>query len=164
MREDPTTKKALQTLVRHPRLALKAIAAELGVPYDTVHSWVAPDGPVPTLRQVRQLVAAARRLDEPAARQLAEELFGLEVAGWLLAVAPAHPGRPAELAREVLEAGAAVGRVSAWVVEATADGVVGPSEAEEGASLLRHVQREAAEASAALRAFMVPQLALAGVA
>lgn len=161
--EDQQTKRALQGLIRHPTIPAKALAESLGVHYRTVMSWLEPDGPVPTLRQLRLLVAAARRIDEPAARVLAEELYGLEEAGWLLAVAPAHPGRPAELVREVMEAAGAVGQVSAWAARATADGRVGPEEAEEGASLLRHVQREAAEASAALRSFMAPQLQLVGV-
>jgi len=164
MREtDHQTKRALQKLIRHPTIPAKALASELGIAYRTIMHWLEPDGPVPTLAQLRQLVGVARRIDEPSARLLAEELFGLEACGWLLGVVPAVSGRPGEVAREVLEAGAAVGRVSAWAVEATADGRVGPAEAEAGGALIRAGLRELAEAAAAVRLLEAPQMQLAGV-
>jgi hypothetical protein len=164
MREaDPRTKKALRQLVRHPTLALKALAEDLGIAYRTIASWVEEDGPVPTLDQVRQLVQACARYDGPAARRMAEELLGIQSLGWFIGATPAVAGRPGEVAREVLEAGAAVGRVSAWAVEATSDGQVGPEEAEEGEALIRAGLRELAEAQAAVRLLEAPQLRLVGV-
>lgn len=161
--EDPRTKAALRTLVRHPTLALKALAEDLGIAYRTIVSWAEPDGPTPTLDQVRQLVQACARYDGAAARRLAEEVYGLPAAGWFLAAAPVVAGRPGEVAREVLEAGAAVGRVSSWVVGALADGRVGPSEAQDGGALIRDGLRELAEAAAAVRLLEAPQLRLAVV-
>ena len=49
--------------------------------------WLEPDGPVPTLAQVRSLIWAAARHDAGAARELAAEVYGLGDAGWPLAEA-----------------------------------------------------------------------------
>lgn len=163
MREaDPRTKKALRQLVRHPTLALKALAEDLGVAYRTMASWVEPDGPVPTLDQVRQLVLACARYDGAAARQLAEELFGLPACGWFVAEAPRVAGATHDLVREVLEAGAATGAVTGWAAEA-AQGGISPDEAEEGVALIHAAERELAEARLAVEAFKAPQLKFAGV-
>ena len=160
--EDPKTKRALRQLVRHPSIAAKAVADDLGVAYRTLMAWLEPDGPVPTLDQVRQLVAACARQDAEAARRLAEELYGLPACRWFLAAEPAVAGSAPDVVHEVLEAGAATGRVTGWLAEAAVGGF-SPAEAEEGCSLMRAAERELAEAQAALEVYRRPQLRLAGV-
>lgn len=164
MREvDPRTKRALKVLLRHPTLAMKALAADLGLSYRTIASWVEPDGPVPTVDQLRQLVQACARYDDTAARLLAEDVFGLTVCRWFLAGSPQVSGTRADVVHEVLEAGAATGAVTGWLAEAAAGGF-SPGEAEEGCRLILSAQRELAEAKASLETYKAPQLRLAGVA
>lgn len=160
--EDAKTKRALRQLVRHPTLALKALAEDLGIAYRTIASWAEPDGPTPTLDQVRQLVQACSRYDGAAARRLAEELFGLRDTGWFLAASPRVVGAPRDVVHEVLEAGAATGAVTGWVAQA-AEGGISPAEADQGVQLLRASAREIAEALAAVETYRAPQLQLAGV-
>lgn len=162
MRTDQTTKQALRRLIRHPTIAAKALAEDLGVAYRTLMTWLEPDGPVPSLDQVRQLVVAARRYDPGEARRLAEVLFGLGDAGWFLAEEPRVSGVARDVVHEVLEAGAATGAVTGWVAEAAESGF-SPEEAEEGCRLIRSAERELAEALAAVEQFKRPQLRLAGV-
>jgi hypothetical protein len=164
--EDPRTKKALRQLVRHPTLALKALAVDIDVPYDTVHSWISTDGPVPTLAQVRALIWAAARYDAAAARELAAEVYGLGDAGWMLAAMPRPASGVDDLVGEVLQAGAAVGQVTGWAAEATVDHRVDSTEADEGWRLIQVAQRKLAEVTAQVERHRPPQLAwrLAGVA
>lgn len=159
MREDVRTKQALARLVRHPTVTMKALAAELGVAYRTMANWVEPDGTIPTLAQVRDLVAAAAKLDPEAARELAADLFGLTDSGWLLAAAPRQAPSASDLVGEVLEAGAAVGEVTGWAARATSDGRVDSTEADEGWRAIHKAQRELAEAAAVVEKHRAPQLA-----
>ena len=162
MRDDPRTKKALRSLIRHRSITAKGLAEDLGVAYRTLMSWLEPDGPVPTLDQVRQLMKACARQDREAARRLAEELFGLADCQWFLAAEPSVAGASPDVVHEVLEAATATGRVTGWLAEA-ASGGFSPGEAEEGCTLMRAAERELAEAQAALEQYRKPQLSLAGV-
>lgn len=162
MRDDPRTKRALRRLIRHPTIQAKAIAADLGIAYRTLMAWLEPDGAVPSIDQVRQLLQACARYDAPAARSLAEELYGLGDCGWFLASEPSVRGVPADVVHEVLEAGAATGAVTGWVASAATAGF-SPEEAEEGCRLIRSAERELAEALAAVELFKRPQLRLVGV-
>jgi hypothetical protein len=162
MRTDPRTKAALRRLIRHRTIAAKALAEDLGVAYRTLMSWLEPEGVAPSLDQVRQLVKACARYNQAEARRLAEDLFGIGDCGWFVAVAPRAAGVPADVVHEVLEAGAAVGLVTGWAVEASAGGI-SPEEAAEGCRLIGAAERELAETRAAVQCFQAPQLNLAGV-
>lgn len=164
MREaDTRTRRALGRLIGHRSLSLKALAEDLGVAYATVHSWTRLDGPTPTLAQVRSLLLAASRYDAEAARELAAEVYGLGDAGWLLAAAP-RPGPTAQdMVAEVLQATSAMGQVTGWTAEATADGRVDWTEAERGDRVVDHVLRLLAQVKAQVHRCRAPQGVLPGV-
>lgn len=164
MRTDARTKAALRRLIRHRTIQPKALADDLGVAYRTLMAWLEPEGVVPSLDQVRQVLKACARYDAAEARRLAEEVYGLADAGWFLAAAP--PARPCEgdLVREVLEASAATGAVTGWAAEATADGRVDWTEAERGERAIAHALQLLAQAKAQVHSFRAPQGVLAGVA
>lgn len=147
---DEKTAAALLTLIRHPTLSIKEIAADLGWSYDAlyhrVRGWVTPE-----VEEVRQIVAAARGRDNTAAMELAAKLYDLPGNGWFLASLPRAQPTARDLLAEAAKATEAAADLQHEIRTSAADGLVDSAEEARIANKAITAQRQVAEAQATAR-------------
>lgn len=153
----PERLPGLQKLLRHPNIAVKALADLAG--YSERRAYKTIDGERPlSVRELRAWMPEIRRATDGT--DILEEILGLRDVG--LEVRPVAAAEPttADLARAVIGVSAEVGELGSDVLRATEDGRIDLSEEQEIRGDIRAARRKLNAAEALLDAAPQPQLSL----